>query len=64
MSQMEQQEIMDRVRGMTEDQMRAALMMVPYKLMYEEILYRYERLLDHYTKNAEEVAAMVDILPQ
>lgn len=64
MSEMEREEIFDRVRGMTQDQMQTALMMVPYKLMIDELTYRYERLLQHYSKNAAEVAAMIDILPQ
>ena len=64
MSEMEREEIFDRVRGMTQNQMQTALMMVPYKLMIDELTYRYERLLQHYSKNAAEVAAMIDILPQ
>ena len=64
MSEMEREEIFDRIRGMTQDQMQTALMMVPYKLMIDELTYRYERLLQHYSKNAAEVAAMIDILPQ
>lgn len=64
LSPMEQQEIIDRVRGMTEDQTRTALQAVPYKMMIDELTYRYERLLSHYARNAEEVAAMIDVLPQ
>lgn len=64
MSPMEVEQITDRVRGMTEDQIRTSLTMVPYKMMVDELTYRYERLLNHYARNAEEVAAMVDILPQ
>ena len=64
MSPMEVEQITDRVRGMTEDQISTSLTMVPYKMMVDELTYRYERLLNHYARNAEEVAAMVDILPQ
>ena len=64
LSPIEQEEIIDRTRGMTEEQLRTSLTMVPYKMMVDELTYRYERLLNHYARNAEEVAAMVDILPQ
>lgn len=64
MSPMEVEQITDRVRGMTEDQIRTSLTMVPYKMMVDELTYRYERLLNHYARNAEEVAAMIDVLPQ
>lgn len=64
MSPMEVEQITDKVRGMSEDQIRTSLTMVPYKMMVDELTYRYERLLNHYARNAEEVAAMVDILPQ
>ena len=64
MSPMEGEQITDRVRGMTEDQIRTSLTMVPYKMMVDELTYRYERLLNHYARNAEEVAAMIDVLPQ
>ena len=64
MSPMEVEQITDKVRGMSEDQIRTSLTMVPYKTMVDELTYRYERLLNHYARNAEEVAAMVDILPQ
>lgn len=64
MSPMEVEQITDKVRGMSEDQIRTSLTMVPYKMMVDELTYRYERLLNHYARNAEEVAAMIDILPQ
>jgi len=64
MSPMELEEIQDKVRGMSQEQLQGALTMVPYKMMVDELTYRYERLLNHYARNAEEVAAMVDILPQ
>lgn len=64
MSPMEVEQITDKVRGMSEDQIRTSLTMVPYKMMVDELTYRYERLLNHYARNAEEVAAMVDVLPQ
>lgn len=37
MSPMEQQEIQDHVRGMTKEQMQAALSMIPYELLYQEL---------------------------
>lgn len=64
MSPMEVEQITDKVRGMSEDQIRTSLTMVPYKMMVDELTYRYERLLHHYARNAEEVAAMIDVLPQ
>lgn len=64
MSPMEVEQITDKVRGMSEDQIRTSLTMVPYKMMVDELTYRYERLLNHYARNAEEVAAMIDVLPQ
>lgn len=64
LSPIEQEEIIDRTRGMTEEQLRTSLTMVPYKMMVDELTYRYERLLNHYARNAEEVAAMIDVLPQ
>ena len=64
LSNAEAEKINDMVRGMTEMQMRQVLICIPYKFLYDELIYRYERLLDHYSKTAEEVAAMTDILPQ
>ena len=64
LSPMETEEIANRVRGMTEDQIRTALTMVPYRMMVDELVYRYDKFLNHYAKNAEEVAAMIDVLPQ
>lgn len=64
MSELEKQEIMNRVNGMSEEQIRTALVMVPYRFLFDELVYRYEALLKHYSKNAAEVAAMGDILPQ
>ena len=40
MSPMELQEIQDRVRGMSKEQMQAALCMIPYELLYQELFFR------------------------
>lgn len=66
MSPMETQEIQDRVRGMSEDQMRAALTMIPYGLLYQELVFRYESLLKRYTDDLNRVsgtAISIDTLP-
>lgn len=66
MSPMETQEIQDRVRGMSEDQMRAALTMIPYGLLYQELVFRYESLLKRYTDDFNRVngtAISIDTLP-
>ena len=54
----------DLVRGMTEMQMRQLLVCIPYKFLIDELTFRYEKLLEHYSRNAAEVAAISDILPQ
>lgn len=66
MSPMETQEIQDRVRGMSEDQMRAALTMIPYGLLYQELVFRYESLLKRYTDDFNRIsgtAISIDTLP-
>ena len=66
MSPMEQQEIQDRVRGMSKEQMQAALCMIPYELLYQELFFRYEHLLKRYTEDADRVsgaAISIDTLP-
>lgn len=66
MSPMEQQEIQDRVRGMSKEQMQAALSMIPYELLYQELFLRYEHLLKRYTEDVDRVsgaAISIDTLP-
>ena len=66
MSPMEIQEIQDRIRGMSEDQMRATLTMIPYGLLYQELVFRYESLLKSYTDELNRVsgtAISIDTLP-
>lgn len=66
MSPMELQEIQDRVRGMTKEQMQAALCMIPYELLYQELYFRYEYLLKRYTEDADRVsgaAISIDTMP-
>lgn len=66
MSPMEQQEIQDRVRGMSKEQMQAALCMIPYELLYQELFFRYEHLLKRYTEDVDRVsgaAISIDTMP-
>lgn len=65
-SPMELEEIQDRVRGMTKEQMQAALSMIPYELIYQEMFVRYEHLIKKYTEDIDRVsgaAISIDTMP-
>lgn len=66
LSPMELEEIQDKVRGMSEEQMQAALTMIPYGLLYQELQFRYEHLLQKYTEELNRTsgaAISIDTLP-
>lgn len=66
LSPMELEEIQDKVRGMSEEQMQAAMTMIPYGLLYQELQFRYEHLLQKYTDELNRTSGAVisiDTLP-